>query len=317
MKLMYLLILLVTTTVPGSVLDFKWKLWKSRYAKSYLNGTEELLRRQIWNSNWKKVMHHNSRADNGKESYWLEMNQFADMTIEELEQNNELMPWDTEGVPVRIQDEVNESVPAEFDWREKDCVTEVKSQGKCGSCWAFAAVGTIESRLCAKSGQLFTLSEQQLVDCDSGNDGCSPGNRVQAFEYIKAQEGLMKDSDYPYKAMEGRCDFNKRRLVHVVISNIENVTASRIAKDIVTHGPTSSGFGLMKDFHLYKKGIYSNPDCSTAKKRHAIIITGYGPDFWTVKNSWGKTWGDDGYFHIKRGVNMCEIEKYVWSPYLQ
>ncbi|XP_043938275.1 ervatamin-C-like [Protopterus annectens] len=317
MKMMYLLILMMSTTVSGSVLDFKWKLWKSRYAKSYLNSTEELLRRQIWDTNWKKVMHHNNRADNGKESYWLEMNQFADMTIEELEQDNELMSWDTEGVPVRIQDEVNESVPAEFDWRKKDCVTQVKSQGKCNSCWAFAAVGTIESRLCAKTGHLFTLSEQQLVDCDSGNDGCSPGIRAQAFEYIKTQKGLMKDSDYPYKAMKGRCNFNTRHLVNVVIADIRNVHASDIAKDIFMYGPTSSGIGIMDDFHLYSKGIYSNPACSTAETRHAIIIIGYGPGYWTVKNSWGETWGDNGYFHIKRGVDMCDIEKSVYSPYLQ
>lgn len=313
----YLLVLILTTAISGNVLDFKWKLWKSHYAKNYLSETDELLRRQIWESNCEKVMHHNKRADDGKESYWLEINQFADMTVEELVQDNALMPWAIEGLPATIPGEVNESVPEKFDWQDKHCVTHVMAQGNCHSCWAFAAVGTVESRFCVRHGRLYHFSEQQLVDCAASNKGCSPQHRLLAFDYIKTQGGLMEEHDYPYKAVEGRCHVNKGLVVNIVISDIRRVNADGIVQDIFKYGPTSSSIGVKDDFHLYSKGIYSNPNCYSAKSRHAVIITGYGPGYWTVKNSWGKHWGDNGYFRIKRDVNMCQIEDNVYSPYLQ
>ncbi|XP_043937485.1 cathepsin L-like proteinase [Protopterus annectens] len=260
------------------------------------------------------VMNHNMLADEGKKSYRLEMNQFADMTSAEMVQNTPLMSWDVQGLPVKVSKEENMSIPKEVDWRTKNCVTEVKQQGNCHSCWAFSTVGAVESRYCVKHHYRYSFSVQQLVDCDEKNCGCRPGYPDYAYQYIEAN-GLMKENDYPYKAEEGKCLYNKSHAIPINISCIAHVNRQDIAGDVSKYGPTSAAISLGNDIHLYKNGVYENRNCNKEKVSHAIIIDGYGPDYWIVRNSWGKQWGIRGYMLLKR--NLCHIEDHVLSVYLK
>ena len=91
------------------------------------------------------------------------------------------------------------NLPDDFDWRALGAVTGVKSQGGCGCCWAMSAAGDIEGTHFLKSGELVSLSEQQIVACDVENSGCSGGMAFKAFQYVEAFGGLVANDKYEFK----------------------------------------------------------------------------------------------------------------------
>merc|ERR1719326_1184982 len=133
---------------------------------------------------------------------------YADWTPEEFGARNTLRPGQlTEGraeaPPLSTKD-----VPESLDWRDKGAVNPVKNQGQCGSCWAFSTVANIEGVNFLKTKQLVSLSEEELVDCDTktGNEGCQGGLPTQAYaDMIQNKIGLELESDYPYTGSGGKC----------------------------------------------------------------------------------------------------------------
>ncbi|XP_030078272.1 ervatamin-C [Microcaecilia unicolor] len=292
-------------------LDNEWKLWKSNYAKTYSSTNEEQFRRKTWEANWHIVQEHNQLADQGKTTYWMKMNHFADKSEKELAKMNCLqVPTSKERNLKTYRDVKYREPPSNVDWREEKCVTVVKDQGSyCGSCWAFATVGTIESRYCIKTGELEELSEQQLVDCDYNNDGCCGGFPLYALEYA-VENGLMKSSKYKYKGHGSECRYKERLATSLNSSKFYDLAGEdNIASALAFDGPMSVAFGVAFTFMFYDKGIYDGL-CAYGLN-HAMLAVGYGVSdyepYWIVKNSWGHYWGEDGYVKIRRNVNQCGI----------
>ena len=213
------------------------------------------------------------------------------------------------------------SIPASYDWVEKGKVTPVKNQGNCGSCWTFSTVGAMESHWnILEKGKNETFSEQQLVDCAGAynNHGCNGGLPSQAFEYISSTKGLQYDKDYTYKAKNGKCVYNQEKAVAYVKYGSYNITQGdekELAAKLFEVGPVSVAFDVITGFQRYHSGVYTSKVCGkTAKSvNHAVLATGYGIEnnlkFWNVKNSWGASWGNHGYFKIEREANMCAISQ--------
>ena len=222
----------------------------------------------------------------------------------------------------------NEELPASIDWRNYDMVTPVKNQGQCGSCWSFSATGAIEG-IYAKNNKLTNFSEQQLIDCSIfyGNLGCNGGLMDNAFEYA-TDHYMCSEENIPYEAKSdmtfSEC-FNCKSIVQLkgcadVPSN--NQTALKIA---VSRQPVS--VAIEADtiiFDTYKSGIISSSSCGT-NLDHGVLIIGYGSekgeDYWLLKNSWGESWGENGYFRIKRddkeeGPGICGIASTASYPVL-
>ncbi|XP_069088993.1 cathepsin K-like [Pleurodeles waltl] len=311
-RLVALLASMLSCALAAEFLETEWQSWKARHERKYESDEEEVLRRERWEETWKKVTEHNKLADQGKKSYRMAMNHFADRTPYELKSMSCLrVPAVRQSGKSKYSDVSLKSLPPQVDWRDQRCVTAIKDQGRCGSCWAFAAVGSLESRHCIKTGELFEMSEQELVDCDQEDGGCCGGFPYSAFRFI-SQHGIMPSKKYKYKGRDGSCRLRHSKTVPMNMSkfyelNGEDSMAAAVAYD----GPITVGFAVTNTFYYYSEGIYEEEDCPDAN--HAIIIVGYGEenheDYWIIKNSWGHYWGDRGYAKVRRNANVCTISE--------
>ncbi|KAJ0077096.1 hypothetical protein Patl1_35481 [Pistacia atlantica] len=206
----------------------------------------------------------------------------------------------------RYLHKVGDELPESMDWREKGAVAPVKDQGQCGSCWAFSTVGAVEGISQIVTGDLISLSEQELVDCDrSYNEGCNGGLMDYAFEFIINNGGIDTEQDYPYKATE-----TIKMLMLLPLMGYEDVLTNdeKSLKKAVAHQPVSVAIEAGgRAFQLYRivQGVFSGR-CGT-QLDHGVVAVGYGTengvDYWLVRNSWGSSWGENGYIKMERNVN--------------
>ncbi|CAF0935773.1 unnamed protein product [Adineta ricciae] len=312
----------------NSLLDEPWTLFKRTYERQYSTSEEEINRRSIWEANLAMIRNHNLEADLGIHTYTLKMNKFGDMTNEEI--NRQM-----NGLDMSLKNKMdvdhhtfrapaNVAIPSAVDWRTKGYVTPVKDQGQCGSCWAFSATGSLEGQHFAKTQQLVSLSEQNLVDCSGsqGNMGCHGGLMDYAFQYIKVNNGIDTETSYPYEARDDTCRFRTKDVGATdtgffdIPSRDENALQSAIA----TVGPISVAIDASQSsFHFYHSGVYNEPACSSYQLDHGVLAVGYdsqsGSDYYIVKNSWGTSWGSDGYIWMSRNKsNQCGIATMASYP---
>ena len=203
------------------------------------------------------------------------------------------------------------SLPESVDWRRRGAVTEVKNQAQCGSCWAFSTTGSVEGINAIVTGELVSLSEQELVDCDKSRDnGCHGGLMDFAFEFIEKNGGLDTEEDYAYRAEEHKCKPEKKSRRVVSIDGHEDVPPNDEAalRAAVAHQPVSVAIEAdQRSFQLYVGGVF-DASCGVALD-HGVLAVGYGTeagqDYWLVKNSWGPAWGDRGYIKLARGLDAA------------
>jgi len=214
---------------------------------------------------------------------------------------------------------------ATVDWRTKGAVTPIKDQGQCGSCWSFSATGGLEGAHFLAKAALVSLSEQNLVDCSTaeGNEGCNGGLMTSAFDYIKKNKGIDTEASYPYTATgPNACKF-KPADIGSTITTYTNI-ASGSESDLVakiTEGPVSVAIDAShSSFQLYTSGVYYEPACSATALDHGVLAVGYGTDgtkdIYIVKNSWGTSWGNQGYIEMSRNRNNnCGIATMATIPF--
>lgn len=280
------------------------------------------------------IENHNLDAD--KHGYTLAMNQFGDLTDEEF--NSLYNGYQTKKPPRKGMASFTPTpgfMPSGnatgVDWREQGVVTPIKNQGDCGSCWAFSAVGALEAqhRLSgAGGGQLVSLSEQNLMDCSQGkpygNMACLGGTMDAAFQYIIDNKGVDTETSYPYLAQtETTCRFSAST-VGATMTGYVDVPDDEyaLAEACEKKGPISVAIDAgWISFRFYKSGVYYEPQCFTTKLDHGVLVVGYGTndtskeEFYWVKNSWGTSWGIQGYVKMSRNRNNnCGIASVASYP---
>ena len=228
-----------------------------------------------------------------------------------------------------IPDEIGElgPYPSSWDWRDAeysgsrgDWTTPVKSQGSCGSCWAFSAIGTLETIINIRVGTPnldVDLSEQYLLSCPPNSGGCDGWSPYRAFEFMKNNGGAIPESCFPYQADDtvpcsDKCDDWLDHLIPIyAIKYYSRPNREAIKSIIVNDGPLSVSFDVYEDFHDYSGGVYRH-EYGEHVSGHAVVLIGYddSESCWICKNSWGRNWGENGYFRI--GYGECELEKSVY-----
>ena len=292
--------------------------------KKYTTVEEYMARFQIFKKNYLKLESFTVTSD---KSYSVGINKFADMTPQEFRRNYLNLDVKLMDVLKAKSEHISftEEAPATWDWRAQGAVGPVKDQGQCGSCWAFSTVGNLEGLNYIKTKTMVQFSEQQLVDCDKGQDqGCNGGLMENAFNYIKSAGGLEKSADYKYTAKDGTCKFAKTKsAIQVTGFNFAASQDEEVIKSFLySTGPLAIALNA-DTLQFYNGGIIEADatECDPQGINHGVTMVGYGSengqDFWIVKNSWGSNWGEQGFFRMARGKGTCGVNTYVVSAVLQ
>jgi cathepsin F len=286
----------------------------AKYNKVYTSDEERAERFNIFTKNL-AIIEERNRLDSGAVHG---VNQFTDMTQEEFAAQY-LMPHTVFAerrarlaqAPVAELD-MDTALPTTFDWRNNgSVVTPVKNQEQCGSCWAFSATENIESVWALAGNQLIQLAPQQIVDCDKTDAGCNGGDTTTAFDYVVKAGGIELESSYPYTAKDGTCKavtskFAAHITGYVWASKTKNETEMQVATLNVS--PLSICVDAVT-WQTYTSGIVTK-NCGQ-QLDHCVQITGWGEDdntpYWSIRNSWGVSWGEQGYIRVERNKNLCGL----------
>lgn len=319
MKIALALLALVGTAASALTSDYvennyeaMWASFKTAHNKTY-SAPEESARKAVFKVNMLKAAELQKRAP----SATYGMNKFSDLTEEETyPMTHRVVP--PPSAAARIPELFND-VPAEprsVDWRQSGAVTGVKDQTvKCGACWAFSTTGSIESaNFLHGNGKLTPLSEQELVSCGGMYaHGCGGGYPYHAYEWLITAKGgnIVTEKAYPYTSMSGdagNCTLRDAMEVGATITSQVYIPRdeSQMAVWLAQNGPISVLISYVPLLH-YTGGVVTVEECPAGKVDHAVLVVGVTPDYWIIKNSFGPTWGEGGYFRLKYGTNTCNI----------
>merc|ERR1711970_801183 len=280
------ILLLFSSVISVQILaeDKSWTGYKTRYGKLYKSLEEEQYRQSVWLDELQFIAEHNSEAELGHHLYTLGENEFSDQKLEEflvtMTGYNDTADAAIETEEVVFPESLN--FPSEGAWAKH-------------------------------SGHLIRLSEQELVDCDKGEGGCHGGGISSALTWVHYHHGLMKKADYPYHGHEGTCHHDNSETVATLskVRHVQSKNEDDLKRAVHNRGPVSISLHVNRKFKSYKQGVFSDATCPRNSPNHALLVVGWKYSSaqkitkWFVKNSWGKSWGQDGYINILEGKNIC------------
>ncbi|CAM0881696.1 unnamed protein product [Alopecurus aequalis] len=310
--------------------------WMAKFGRAYTDADEKARRQEVFAANARHIDTVN-RA--GNRTYTLGLNQFSDLTDDEFVERH-LGYWhqlrhkekNTPAAAANVSKgaalkdvQLQYSVPDSVDWRAQGAVTEIKNQGSCGSCWAFSAVAATEGLVKIATGNLISMSEQQVLDCTGGVSSCNGGDINAALRYVAVSGGLQPEAAYAYMGQQGAC--RSGSATPNSAASVGNPRWARLYGDegalqqLAASQPVAVALEATDpDFRHYRSGVYTGSPSCGQRLNHAVAVVGYGADswgqeYWVLKNQWGTWWGEGGYMRIARGNGAnCGIATYAYYP---
>jgi len=294
-----------------SATHFAFMRHVAEFNLSYATIAEFDARHEIFAAHHNLINEENTNTEN---TFTLRHNEFSTWTNAEL---NRIRGYRSTGAVNAITE--NDTPNADsVDWNTAGCVTPVKNQGSCGSCWSFSTTGSMEGAHCAEGNTLVSLSEQELVDCDTadGNAGCNGGDMATAMKWTESN-ALCTEDDYKYTGKDGSCQESSCTGA-VKCTSYSNVTAGSSSGLMASIEKAPTSIAIEADklvFQFYSGGVLNSTKCGT-NLDHGVLAVGYGTDssgqaYYLVKNSWGSSWGENGFLKIANngdGDGICGIQ---------
>jgi len=303
--------------------NYSFEDYVADFNKHY-NAEEYAMRKAIFDKEIAAIRAHN--RDTTKT--WKEgVNKYTDATTQEFAALRGYNPSKRPAISYNVPHTFARSsdLPTTVDWRQKSVVTPPKDQAQCGSCWSFATAEVLESAWAIKTGVLPTLSEQQILDCTpnpdqcGGTGGCEGGTAELAYARIIELGGLTSETLYPYVSGGGR-DYTCKSPIPNPVAKLQNYTKlpeneyEPLLTAVATVGPIAISVDAGA-WGRYSHGVFDGCNQKNPDIDHAVVLVGYGTDaqlgdYWLVRNSWGTTWGENGYIRLKRNTTeICGIDK--------
>ena len=320
----FLLALVACNEELDSLIFQQFQKFMKKFNKKYESINEFLARFEVFKKNVMATFKETNK------SYKTGITQFSDLTYQEFAKTYLNLNYDAMAYvnfePISVK--VSNAAPSSLDWRNYGIVSGVKNQGGCGSCWAFSTVANLEGLYAANKGYISTFSEQMLVDCDTSDSGCNGGLMQYTFTWLKNNGGIMYEADYPYTGYKGTCRKDASKYADFKVTGYKKLgsswsTWSAVDEDEVKEFLYTNGAPLAialnaDPLQTYVSGILdlSEYECPSSGINHAVTLVGYGTDYtygdyWIIKNSWGESWGEYGYFRIRRGNGTCGVNCYI------
>ncbi|XP_077143518.1 cathepsin W-like isoform X1 [Ranitomeya variabilis] len=284
-----------------------------RYNKAYKSPEEYRYRLSVFTANLKDARRL-QKEERGTAKYGV--TKFSDLTDEEFTRNtltyvdalpsNNVKQLKVEAAPV------HESC----DWRKAGVISKAKNQSICGSCWAFTAVGNIEAQW-GILGHPVNLSVQQVLDCGPCEAGCRGAYIWDAYITVMKLQGLVNERDYEYVGVTQKCrsTTSSKTFIYDFLMLPKNEHA--MANYLKNNGTIAVAINnsLLKD---YVGGVIEQKSCEPYAVNHAVLLVGYHlkdkkQPHWILKNSWGEDWGENGFFKLHFGSNMCGVTTWPLS----
>jgi C1A family cysteine protease len=306
----------LVAATPMTDMEFKFINYVAKFGKSYGTTEEYAFRLE----QFAKVDQFIQETNAVEQNFTVGHNIFSDYTHAEYKKLLGYKPVQTTSTA-----EVSNAVPdfaTGVNWVTAGAVTPVKDQGHCGSCWSFSSTGALEGAWFVKAGELLSFSEKQLVDCVKACFGCNGGNQTLAFHYYTSHFP-MSEAIYPYQPVGGTCQYD----VNNSYQNIQVTGAVQVGRDSVAALQSALAsqpiaVSIEADtlvFQSYTSGVLDSTACGTTLD-HAVLAVGYGVEnginYWLVKNSWGTSWGENGYIKLAavEGEGICGVQMAAVYP---
>lgn len=306
-----------------------WREWVDEHARVGQGDASILtvpLNKEVFIENYNAVKLHNARCDAGLETYTKRLDGTATLTQEEFVQQSFGLSPDLNPTDLNItasefnlvgSDQLYANLPPIWDIRKQGPgkLVRPKNQQSCGACWAFASVAAIENANSIATGYLYSLSEQEVIDCNAAKQGCGGGWFTAAFAYAK-DHGLVPDSQYRYTAKDGFCkdSTDAKYTPTVKIDGFVNLPNDANAIKFYITQNCGCAVGVAADkWQFYHAGIFNMLEGSP-QLNHGVLLCGYGPGYWLLKNSWGPGFGEDGYIRVADNGKGGIFTQHVYCP---
>ncbi|XP_018646152.1 SmCL2-like peptidase (C01 family) [Schistosoma mansoni] len=298
--------------------DLLWLQWKHLHQKNYSTYKEYNEHRKNWLYNLHSIKQHNLMHDKGLELYTIGLNQFSDLnwshisTIYLTNLSQYFLNRHKKQSQILLKQSLNETrlkeIPDSWDWRKVGVVSKVKVQTKTTNV-AAAASTSIGLNIRKRKSKILKYNKQNAKPITLDDETLED---VETFTYL----GSIIDEQGKCQHIKSTSLTYSKSIIEIKLNDEE-----QLKYVLYEHGPVSAGINVEQQFMRYKSGIYQSQSCSSTEVNHAVLIVGYGEEngvqYWTIKNSWGTSWGEEGYVRMRRNYNnMCGIATMASVPKL-